>query len=216
MLAAIERRGLHRADGHASAKVLVRHVAGLADDEAARRARAARTLRDLPEVAAAFAAGEIGSCQVACIGRAHANPRVREQLCRQDAALATAARRLPYRHFDRLVSDWVRRSDQDGTCDRAQRAHEARDARMWQDFDGSWTLFARCGSLQGAELETILRHFFDAETLTDWEKARIDHGDAATVEDLPAPPLNAASTPSPRSTGAPPTPTPPPRAARRS
>ena len=36
----IDRRGLHKGDGHASAKVLVRHAANLSDAEALRRAKA--------------------------------------------------------------------------------------------------------------------------------------------------------------------------------
>lgn len=69
----IEARGLHRFDGHASAKVMVRHVAKLSNAEAHRRAVVARALRDLPVVRAAFAQGQIGVCQVERIARAHAN-----------------------------------------------------------------------------------------------------------------------------------------------
>ncbi|HEX2576071.1 MAG TPA: DUF222 domain-containing protein [Aquihabitans sp.] len=164
----VEQRGLHRVDGHASAKVLVRHVAKLSDVEAHRRAQAARALRDLPSVQAAFAAGRVGGCQVDRIARAHANRRVRERLCRQDEALALAAEHLAYRRFDGLVGDWVRRMDEDGTCDRDQRAHEDRDAKIVQDLDGGWATTASCASVQGAELHEILRRFVEAEFAADW------------------------------------------------
>ncbi len=175
----IDRRGLHRLDGHASAKVMVRHAANLADGEAARRAAGARTLRDLPEVRSAFRAGRIGSCHLDRIARAH-----RERLCGEDAALARLASRSPYRSFDATLTDWVRRVDQDGTCDRAQQSHENRDAKIVQDFDGSWSLTAGCGSLQGAELRSVFRRFLAAEVATDWEKARLEHGPDATVDHL--------------------------------
>ncbi|MGI8936961.1 MAG: DUF222 domain-containing protein [Iamia sp.] len=45
----IQRSGLHAVDGHASAKVMVRHHAKLSGPEAAQRARAAKALRDLPD-----------------------------------------------------------------------------------------------------------------------------------------------------------------------
>ncbi|CAN5162775.1 hypothetical protein BH20ACT3_BH20ACT3_06680 [soil metagenome] len=181
---AIDQRGLHRVDGHASAKVLVRHVAKLSGAEAARRAGAARALRDLPAVREAFRFGEIGSDQVDRIARAHANSRVRDRLGGQDEALVAHAKASSYRAFDATVTGWVRRVDEDGTCDRARRSHENRDAKMVQDFDGSWTITAGCGSLQGAELEEIFRRFIDAEFAGDWANARARLGDAATVDDL--------------------------------
>lgn len=180
----IEARGLHRFDGHASAKVMVRHVAKLSNAEAHRRAVVARALRDLPVVRAAFAQGQIGVCQVERIARAHANGRVRERLCRQDDAMAVLAASVGYERFDATVTDWVRRVDEDGTCDRSQRSHENRDAKLVQDFDGSWVLSAGCGSLQGLELQSILRRFVEAEFATDWDKARTEHGLGATVEHL--------------------------------
>jgi hypothetical protein len=180
----IDQRGLHRVDGHASAKVLVRHAAQLSNAEAARRAGAARALRDLPAVREAFRFGQVGSDQVDRIARAHANVRVRGHLGDQDGALVAHARASSYRAFDATVTGWVRRVDEDGTCDRARRSHENRDARMVQDFDGSWTVTAGCGSLQGAELEEIFRRFIDAEFAGDWANARARLGDAATVDDL--------------------------------
>ena len=73
----IDRRGLHRADGHASAKVVVRHHAKISDAEALRRTKASRMLRDLPAVGSAWRAGTVGTCQVDRIARAHGNARAR-------------------------------------------------------------------------------------------------------------------------------------------
>ena len=53
-----------------------------------------------------------------------------------------------------------------------------------QDFDLGWHLDARCGSLSGAELKTIFDHFVDAEFLADWDKAKVEHGDATTKAHL--------------------------------
>ncbi len=184
VLGEIERRGLHKVDGHASAKVLVRHVAKLSDPEASRRAQVGRALRDLPVVAAGFAAGRIGRCQVERIARAHANVRVRQRLIGQDEELAILAASVPYRRFDSNVSDWVSLMDEDGTCDTAERNHTKRDCRHVQDPDGSWRTVVFHGSLQGAVFDDILRHFIAAEFEADWAKARLDHGDATTKDHL--------------------------------
>jgi hypothetical protein len=180
----IDRKGLHRADGHHSAKVMVRHAAKLSGAEAAARARTAKALRDLPATREAFGAGEVGACQVRRMALAHANGRVRDRLPEFEAPLLRIARSESYKLFDEVVTDWVRLADEDGTCEVNQRNHDNRDARLHRDFDQSWELTAGCGSLSGAELKTIFDHFVAAEFRTDWDKARIDHGDATTKTHL--------------------------------
>jgi hypothetical protein len=185
LVAEIERSGVHAADGHASAKVMVRHHANLSATEANRRERCAKALRSMPTVAAAFAEGRIGVCQVDRIARAFANPRVQAAVEADEASFAAEAAADEYRLFAQKVDTWVRLVEQDGTRDRDQSAHEQRDARLVQDFDGSWKITGRCGSLVGAELRTIFDKHVEAETLADWEQARAEHGEAATVADLP-------------------------------
>lgn len=184
VLDGIDQAGWHRADGHASAKVMVRHVARLSSAEAARRMRDAKALRDLPGVAVAYREGRVGSCQVDRIGRLHANPRVSAKVPAQDERLVKAAAHLSFREFDLKLSEWERLVDADGARDRAQAHHDQRDATMVQDLDGRWRFSGSCGSLTGAELQEIFKAFFDAETRTDWEKARIDRGDDACAADL--------------------------------
>lgn len=185
LMAQVDQRGLHRFDGHASAKVMVRHVARLSPSEAARRAREVAALRDLPLVRAAFAAGRIGVDHLERIGRAHANRRVREALRRLDGELADRASKLSYAAFDHELTAWIRLVDEDGTCDAAERTHANRDFAHLQDGDGGWHTRAHGGSLAGAEIRTVFDHFYDAETEADWAAARAEHGDAATAEQLP-------------------------------
>lgn len=181
----IDRTGACVLDGHASAKVMVRHVAKLSNPEACRRASVSRALRDLPEVRSAFRAGRIGGCQTERIARVHANRRVRAALVANDASFAAEAETNGYLAFDRMVGDWVRVVDEDGTRDANQRHHDNRDFKALAGFDGSWELSGGCGSLQGAELEAIFKAFLKAETLADWDKARAEKGDQATASDLP-------------------------------
>ncbi|MDG2114402.1 MAG: hypothetical protein P8N02_17535 [Actinomycetota bacterium] len=89
-----------------------------------------------------------------------------------------------YKEFDVLVTDWVRFVDEDGTRDRNEINHENGRARVDQDFDGSFSIEAGCGSMQGAMIKEIFDQFYDAEFRTDWDRARAELGDAVTVNDL--------------------------------
>ena len=184
LLGRVQQRGLHRADGHASAKVLVRHSANLSDAEATRRAKSAAALRDLPAVAAGLASGEVGACQVDRIARTHANPRVRAELVGIDADLAVIAAQLPYREFDRILTDWERLTDTDGAAQKSERAHANRDFRIHTNLDGTRRFDGGCGSLQGAEIADIFDHYLHTEFEADWAEARHRLGPAATAADL--------------------------------
>ena len=180
----IDRQGLHHADGHRTAKVMVRHTAHLSDAEALRRAKAARVLRDLPQVAAGVRAGRIGSCQADRIARTHANPRIRHLLAEIDGHVAVLAARLPYREFDQLLSNWERLAEEDGAGDDAERNDRNRDVRIGTNFDGSIWIDGNLGSLDGAVLRDVHEHFTDAELAADWAEARERLGDAASYDDL--------------------------------
>ena len=62
--------------------------------------RTGATLADMPVLAAAARAGEIGEDQLALLSRIHANPRVRDLLPASDELLTGLARMLAYREFD--------------------------------------------------------------------------------------------------------------------
>jgi hypothetical protein len=180
----IQAKGLHRADGHRSAKVMARHRGRLSNGEALARERNAKALAVLPAVRLAYALGNVGSQQVDRIGRLHANPRVRDALPEQDQNLATLAARLSYAEFDRRVSDWERLTDEDGADDIAGRTHANRDFSMHQDYDGSWSVTGGWGSLRGVEIQTIFDRYLKAEWDADWAKARLEHGATATADRL--------------------------------
>ena len=173
------------ADGHRTAAVLVRHAANLSKPEAKRRAKAGRMLRAMPLVAAGFALGRIGACQVERIARTYGNRRVRAALVAADEDVAVLAARLPYPEFDAKLTDWERLTDEDGAADRTERNHHNRTASLTPEFDGSWRLRAECGGLQGAEMHDIFEHYLEAEVLADWAAARAERGTDALVEHLP-------------------------------
>jgi len=180
----IEKRGLHHVGGHRSAKVMIRHTAHLSDAEALRRAKGARVMRDLPAVASAFRAGRIGCCQVDRIARTHANPRIRHLLVEVEGHVAVLAARLPYREFDRHLTNGERLADEDGAGDDAERHERNRDVRIGTNLDGSIWIDGNLGSLDGAVLRDVHEHFIDAELAADWGEARERLGDVATYDDL--------------------------------
>lgn len=180
----VQRSGVHKADGHASPKVMVRHAANLSPAEATRRDAAARVLRSMPLVAAAHAAGGIGACQVDRIARTLGNPRVRDAFVAQDPQVAVLAQRLPYVEFDAKLTDWERIEDQDDARQRAERAHRNRSHRISTDLDGGHHIEGHLGALQGIQVKATFDRYCQLEYEADWAEARERLGDAATATDL--------------------------------
>ncbi|MEM8707689.1 MAG: DUF222 domain-containing protein [Actinomycetota bacterium] len=180
----LERSGVYGADGHASAKVMMRHVARLSGPSAASRQRVARMLRDLPLVHAALSAGRIGVDQVELLGRVHSNRRVRPFMPdAQDWFLGLA--RKPFADFEATVRQWERLADEDGP-EPNERMHRARRVKLTQDDTTlTWELDGRFAAMMGAQLRDIFDHYTAAELAADWEKARAEHGDDACDLHLP-------------------------------
>jgi uncharacterized protein DUF222 len=185
LMAEVERTRSYQADGHLSAKVMVRHVAKLSNGEAAARARGIQMLVDLDDIGAALAAGTLGLDQLNLLSRVHANPRVREAMVEAQPWFLRVAGRLSYADFELEVRQWERLADADGPEPVNSRNHDNRDATLRQEFDLSWKLDGGFAAFQGSAIDEIFRRYVDAERLTDWEKARADHGDDATEADLP-------------------------------
>ncbi len=180
----VDRSGLHKVDGHASAKIMVRHAANLSDAAAVRRDQVMKMERSMPAVAAGHRSGRIGGPQAERIARVFANKRVREQLVEADEHVAVLAARLPYRELDIALSDWERLADEDGAGDKAERAHAGRHYRMPRNLDGTRRIEGSCGSVDGQIVDDIIARQIQREWERDWADARCAHGDAATVDDL--------------------------------
>lgn len=183
LLDQIDRRGLHRPDGHGTAKIMVRHVGNLSPGEAAARSKAARMLRDLPDVALAHSRGEIGVEHLRLLARVHSNRRVRQHMTsRQKRFIQQATQRFV--DFEAAVRRWERLVDQDGPNPPADANHENRNVSMLQEFNLSWNLSGSYGSMQGASIAEIFNHYINTETTADWEKARAEHGDQTCNDHL--------------------------------
>ena len=182
----IDRDGLHRADGHGSAAIHARHNADLSNAEAQNRQKTMRMCRDLPHIRDALLAGELSIDKAQLLARVHANPRVAEAMVDRQERFLTQAERMPFHMFETRLREWERLVDFDGSEPENERTHRRRNAKLTQDeIDLSWELIARFASAQGAQIAEIFERYIDAERQADWEKARAEHGDAATYADLP-------------------------------
>ena len=181
----VERSASFRSEGFRSPASYVAHVCRVSGGEATRLVRAGRALGDLPLTAAAHRDGELSGCALDVIAQVHANPRVRDQLPAAEADLVADARRSSVRDFRQLAMEWARLADADGSLASTERHHTNRRASMHQDFDGSWVLSAAFGAAQGAAIAEVLARYERAELEADWDKARAEHGDRATVAHLP-------------------------------
>ncbi|MDH3754640.1 MAG: HNH endonuclease [Acidimicrobiia bacterium] len=189
LLEHIDGRSLHRADGHSSAKTMLRHEASLSTAEAAGCDKTRRVMHELPVLGAAYRAGEVSTSHVRLLGRVHANSRVRAAMGASERQFVDRAQSLRYRDFELVVRRWERLADADGTCDRNERVHATRDFRLTQNlFELSWELSGGCAALQGAAMHEVFEHYLLAEWEADWEKARADHGDDACLAHLPRTP----------------------------
>ncbi len=185
VMAVIDESRFHLGDGHSSAKTMVRHHAKLSNGEAAARERVARLTETCPDIGEAYRSGALGTDQIRSLSLVHANPRIRHLMpARQDWFLARA-KTMRHIDFEARINRWKRLVDEDGPTPPNERAHEDRNARMTQNFDTTWDFVASFASVQGLQAFEVFDRYVDAETLADWEKARAEHGDAATSEHLP-------------------------------
>lgn len=167
----------HEGDGHASVRGWTLALTDASPTETQRRLQSMRALRELPEVAAALTAGEVGVEHVRDIAKVHANPRVHDLVVEGDAVLVEHARR----GFERLgdvLQRWVQFGDPDGNERRHEIAHRDRDAMVFER-DGVIHLHAHCGTAQGASMMEIFARQCEAEFLADWDTAKATHGDGA-------------------------------------
>ncbi len=185
VLGQIQRSGLHHVDGHASAKVMVRHACRLSGPEASRRERLEAALRHLPLVAEAYRAGTIGTEQVDVVAKVYLNDRIRDALVEFQPDLLVLAVECEFPVFEKSIRYWERLADQDGPEPKADEAHKNRHFSLSQDPETlAWKTKGSLGPLQGAKVKALLGRLADQEREEDWAKARVEHGDSTCAADL--------------------------------
>jgi hypothetical protein len=119
-----------------SMKAWLRTRCRMAPATAAGRLRAARRLRDLPRVSAAYRAGEMSTAQVAAITRAVTAERV-EAAQAVESTFVEAARHLDATELGKVVAHWRALVDPDGTRDEHDAAAAARRLSVSPVADGT-------------------------------------------------------------------------------
>jgi hypothetical protein len=180
----VDRSELHKDDGFSTVQSWNAFVCRTTRGETTRRAGLARMFRDLPETGDAYRAGEIGREQLSALLNAHRNERCRALLTDSLAMLLEDERRLTAEEFAIVVRRWTSLADADGARQKHQTTHEFRDLRIFENFDGGFTLQGSFGALQGATIRELYERFVQAERLADWDQARETHGDQTNPSHL--------------------------------
>ena len=183
LVVAAESSVVFAGDGHRNATTWATAVNRLSREEARRRVRIARTIRDLPAVRKAFEAGRIGTDQVEAIAKILRNPRARAQVLAFDEDLAVIAAGLTHAELVVKLKQLELFLDPDGAGS-FRRKHRDRNARLHTDYDGSGHLDARHASVDAAEMRSIFEDHLQDEVDADWAEARERLGDDATWNDL--------------------------------
>ncbi|HET7607714.1 MAG TPA: DUF222 domain-containing protein [Gammaproteobacteria bacterium] len=120
---------------------------GIGPVAAREKVRVARSLERLPEIADAFAKGEISYSKVRAMTRV-ATPA-------NESVLVSIARHGTASHLEKLVKrfEWTQRRDAAST---AQRQHEHRNTYCFYDMDGEFVLHARLPREIGAVVRKAL------------------------------------------------------------
>ncbi|MDK3255197.1 HNH endonuclease signature motif containing protein [Blastococcus capsensis] len=157
---AADRREAYRRDGAASMKAWLRGSCRMAPDQATATVSTGRRLEQLPETAAAFAAGEISAAHARVITRAMTPGRIAKaaeagiDLGETDGILADLARATAPNETARGVAQWVAGVDPDGTLDDA--ADTRRRFTMASGLDGRVHLRGDLDAAGGEYLHSAL------------------------------------------------------------
>lgn len=178
LMAEIESACVASEDGHASAKVMVRHNAKLSGAEAAARQKVCRLVKRCQQINVVFQSGGIGVDQIRLLGRVYANRRIQGEFVDQQGWFIAQAQELSFDDFEQVVAAWVELTDQDG-LDPADRAHQDRNCTMVQNaMSKGWETKAAQAPNAGAIEKEIFDAYVEAEFHRDWEAAKEVHGDA--------------------------------------
>lgn len=183
MVGRLEEAGAHHADGHASVAGVLR-VARWSNAEIRGVRQLARLVDAVPEVGEALSAGRLGVAQAHDLARAHANPRVGDQLSGVVPVMLEHARRLEHREFRLVVRRWESLADVDGADRAADAAHERRDAQVVEVGD-EVVVRAHGATGPGSVLADVFERFVAAEWDHDWAVTKEALGEDATVAAMP-------------------------------
>ncbi len=124
--------------------------------------RRALALEQMPEVARAFAEGEVSGSAVDELARAH--EVAPEAFARSEPALVEAARSMGFGELRRVAESWREAADPERAVQDEDERHERRRLDVCPDANGMVGLHGELDSEDGQGLITAIRAQMDAET----------------------------------------------------
>lgn len=187
VMQAVEDSRTYVDQGHASARVMVAHVAGISGSRAWRLDRIRRMINgDAELVAKQWRAGELGVDQAIILAKVHSNARIQHRFLTDQPWFLDQAAKLSFARFEKRIARWIELADDDGAKPAPDPSHERRNATLTQDhFSKAWHLQASLGSVSGSRCNEVFLAYVQAEYEADLRTARELHGDAATADQLP-------------------------------
>jgi hypothetical protein len=177
----VERRGLHRVDGHRDLAGFGRAEFRWSDRDAKAHRDLERLCRSCPQVLDQLAAGRVGAAQMFLLGRLSRAPRVGMYVAEQIDDFLDHAAALSFLAFEQYVIAWKCLMDQDGPD--PDRAHRNRKATVSQSGLTGF-LNVEGPAADQARLKAILGHFEQVEFHRDWEAAKAVWGDQVCADTL--------------------------------
>jgi len=163
--------------GHANARVMFAHIAGVSGSEAHRLDKIRRMIGDADLIHGEWRRGRLSVDKAALLGQAFANPRTRDRFLIDQRWFIKKARRFGYVRLKKIIARWIEVHDTDGPEPGPDPSFERRNARLSQDhFSKAWLLEASLGSMQGSLFNETLRAYLQAEFQHDWKVAEAIHG----------------------------------------
>lgn len=170
VLARWDARGVWRADGAKTGAAWLAWRQRIPIQVARQRLRHARALRDLPEVEAAWADGDIDRSHLTTL-LGVCTARTQAAFTDEHGVLLDAARVQGFVDFKRTCDRWERIVDPDGAEQGAAERRAARELHLAQSFGGMWfgqlTLDPVSGVIVEGTLSGIERTLFEQ----DWAQA---------------------------------------------
>lgn len=183
---AADSREAYRRDGAVSMKAWLRGSCRMAPDQATATVSTGRRLEQLPETAAAFAAGEISAAHARVITKAMTPGRIAKaaeagiDLGETDGILADLARATAPNETARGVAQWVAGVDPDGTLDDA--ADVRRRFTMASGLDGRVHLRGEMDAAGGEYLHSALASIMNGDRPAGDRRSHAERqGDALVV-----------------------------------
>src|SRR5262245_49516186 len=169
-LADLERRGVHRRDGHLSAASWLATTFKVGWGQAKSDLRTARGLQEMPETARAVESGDVSLAAAKLLVQAReVDP---EAFTRCEPELVEAARVHQLRDLQRVTTQWRQMVERDRGMDGEQALRDMRRLHTSRTWGGMVRVDGDLDPETGETLLTALRAVMDAEAWSGCEDSR--------------------------------------------